>query len=27
MTCGTLAIAVLIENYGVKKMRIADYAE
>ena len=27
MTSGTIAISVLIANYGIKKMKIADYAE
>lgn len=27
MTCGTSAVAKLIEMYGVKKFRIPDYAE
>jgi hypothetical protein len=27
MTSGTLAVAILLQNYGVKKVRIADFAE
>jgi len=27
MACGTQAVAILVENFGIKKMRIPDYAE
>lgn len=27
MTCGTMAVALLLENFGIKKVKIADFAE
>ena len=27
MSCGTLAVAMLMENYSMKKVRIPDFAE
>lgn len=26
LSCGTQAVAILVENYGVKKIKIAGYA-